>query len=261
MNPTCFVIQPFDGGRYDKRYKDIYEPAIVAAGLVPYRVDQDPRSEIPIEQIEDGIRNAAICFAEITVDNPNVWFELGYAISAQKPVVMVCAKDRERFPFDVQHRSIVRYSTDSASDFEELRTELIAKLKGTMDRQKEIGSLSGIKTVVQATSGLNGAEVVALVLIATHEKLNRHAMSGYQVNRDMTNAGYTDAACAMALRSLERRHFIRARIVEDYNEEYLGYLPEEGGWSWLDENEGQIQQKRPPVPALPLTFDADDLPF
>lgn len=41
---TCFVIQPFDGGPFDKRYDDVIAPAIVAAGLEPYRVDRDPRA-------------------------------------------------------------------------------------------------------------------------------------------------------------------------------------------------------------------------
>jgi hypothetical protein len=27
----CFVIQPFDAGKFDKRYQDVYAPAIVAA--------------------------------------------------------------------------------------------------------------------------------------------------------------------------------------------------------------------------------------
>lgn len=31
--PICFVIQPFDSGRFDKRFDDVYKPAIEAAGL------------------------------------------------------------------------------------------------------------------------------------------------------------------------------------------------------------------------------------
>ncbi|MBU0719064.1 MAG: hypothetical protein KJ749_12505 [Planctomycetes bacterium] len=39
----CFVIQPFDdGGEFDKRYEDVFLPAIRDAGLEPYRVDRDP---------------------------------------------------------------------------------------------------------------------------------------------------------------------------------------------------------------------------
>ena len=58
---TCFVIQPFDSGKFDKRYESVFKPAIEAAGLESYRVDRDPAVEVPIDAIEDGIRNAAIC--------------------------------------------------------------------------------------------------------------------------------------------------------------------------------------------------------
>ena len=54
--PSCFVIQPFDAGqRYDKRYHDVFEPAIRDAGFEPYRVDHDPGVSVPIVDIEKGI--------------------------------------------------------------------------------------------------------------------------------------------------------------------------------------------------------------
>jgi hypothetical protein len=100
---TCFVIQPFDdGGKFDKCYKDIFGPAIREAGLEPYRVDNDPGVSVPIDEIENGIRKAVVCLADITLDNPNVWFELGYALASEKPVCMVCSEARTfRYPFDV----------------------------------------------------------------------------------------------------------------------------------------------------------------
>ena len=79
---TCFVIQPFDGAKFDKRYTDIYKPAIEAAGLEAYRVDTDPGVQVPIDAIEKGIKQATICLADITTDNPNVWYELGFAFAS-----------------------------------------------------------------------------------------------------------------------------------------------------------------------------------
>jgi hypothetical protein len=74
---TCFVIQPFDAGNFDGRYRDIFKPAIQAADFEPYRVDEDPSVSIPIDVIEKQIRAAAAaCLADITTDNANVWFEL-----------------------------------------------------------------------------------------------------------------------------------------------------------------------------------------
>ena len=99
---TCFVIQPFDAGPFDKRYEDVFVPAIADAGLDPYRVDRDPAVAIPIDEIEQGIRRADVCLADISMPNPNVWFEIGYAIAAGKPVVLVCSHDpSRRFPFDI----------------------------------------------------------------------------------------------------------------------------------------------------------------
>lgn len=127
---TCFVIQPFDGGVFDKRYKDVFSPAIKNANLTPYRVDEDPSVSIPIQDIENGIREARICLVDITLDNPNVWYELGYAFSAKKPVVLVCSNERvTKFPFDIQHRSIIRYSSDSPSDFKKLKNAITIKIK------------------------------------------------------------------------------------------------------------------------------------
>jgi hypothetical protein len=120
--PTCFVMQPFDDGPFDRRYTDVIDPAIRAAGLEPYRVDKDPTVSIPIQDIEQGIRDSALCLADITLDNPNVWFELGFAIATGKEVVLICSNDRTtRFPFDVQHRTIIKYTTASTSDFEKLK--------------------------------------------------------------------------------------------------------------------------------------------
>ena len=37
----CFVIQPFDNDKYDKRFVDIFKPAIEKSGLEAYRIDKD----------------------------------------------------------------------------------------------------------------------------------------------------------------------------------------------------------------------------
>ena len=75
----CFVIQPFDNNKYDKRFVDIFKPAIENFGLEAYRIDKDLSVRIPIDEIERNITESQICFAEITTDNPNVWYELGFA--------------------------------------------------------------------------------------------------------------------------------------------------------------------------------------
>jgi hypothetical protein len=94
----CFVAQPFDNGEFDKRFAQVYDPAIKAANLEPYRVDRDPKASVVIDTIVSEIRSCSAFFVDVSTDNPNVWFELGLAIAYQQEVCIVCVERRERFP-------------------------------------------------------------------------------------------------------------------------------------------------------------------
>ena len=120
---------------------------IVECGFIPYRVDEDYGTDIPIEAIESGLKRSRIVIAEITTNNPNVWFELGFALALNKSIVLLCSDERRgKMPFDVRHRAILKYRTGSPSDFEELKRQLKlsiqARCKGTthqvvQDKQPE----------------------------------------------------------------------------------------------------------------------------
>ena len=175
--PTCFVIQPFDSGKYDKRFHDIYKPAVIAAGLEPYRVDYDPGVLVPIDAIEKGIKQAAICLADISADNPNVWYELGFAFASDRPVVMVCSEERagRKYPFDIQHRSIIPYMADAPSDFDKLRDSLTAKLKAISERSEVLDQIAG-RTPVNPIEGLTPMETLVLAVIAGDAFMPDHAV-------------------------------------------------------------------------------------
>lgn len=138
MNNQCFVIQPFDQ-KYNDRYQDTFKNAIIKAGLEPYRVDGDDSAKIPIETIEREIKLSKICFAEITTNNPNVWYEVGYASAMGKDVVLVCCiteRGDTPFPFDVRHKKIITYKGDSKSDFEKLESNICNTLKAYLSAER-----------------------------------------------------------------------------------------------------------------------------
>ena len=100
----CFVIQPFDNGKFDKRYADTFEPAIRAADSEPYRVDKDLSVSNLVEAITSGIDRSVAVLADLSLDNPNVWYELGHAIAQSKPFCLLCSDERSgRYPFDIGH--------------------------------------------------------------------------------------------------------------------------------------------------------------
>jgi hypothetical protein len=125
---TCFVIQPFSEP-YNQLYGEVFKSAITEAGLHPYRIDEDLGVRIPIDSIEKGIKEAVMCFAEISTNNPNVWYELGFAFACNKDIVMICSDKRtDDFPFDIRHRQIIKYRTNKPSDFEALKKAIITKI-------------------------------------------------------------------------------------------------------------------------------------
>lgn len=243
----CFVMQPFDGGAFDKRYDDVFAPAIKEAGLEAYRVDRDPSVSIPIDDIESGIINSKLCLAEITTDNPNVWFELGFAIAVPKEVILVCSDERRsKFPFDVQHRNIIRYKTESPQDFTQLKENITTRIKAVLNKQNEISKVSKISPVAD-TEGLSQHELVALVTVMQNSFISQDGATPYKVKEDMNNAGFTDIAVSLALRSLSQQAMIMTQTFSDsYGNDYLGYSVTPKGSDWLlNHQELLILRKEP----------------
>lgn len=263
--PRCFVIQPFDGGIFDKRYNDVFEPAIKDAGLEPYRVDRDPAVSIPILDIEKGIQDSEICLAEITSDNPNVWFELGYAIAVQKEVVLICSDERKtKFPFDVQHRSIIKYTTESASDFVNLKISITNRIVALLKKEKQISSLAS-SSPLNETEGLSTHEIVALATVMQNQFSPTDTVAAYQIKGDMNKAGFTDIAVSISLRSLSRKNMVASDMTSDFNgNEYAAYRVIEKGEDWLFKNQDKLvlQHENATSVATPAAMpDAGEIPF
>lgn len=243
---TCFVIQPFDAGKFDKRFDDVFAPAIRAAGLEPYRVDQDPNVEIPIDAIEKGISAASVCLADITTDNPNVWYELGYAFASGRPVVMVCSDERtgRKYPFDIQHRTIIPYLTDSAQDFEKLKQGITARIQALAQRGEAMRQLAETEQVAPV-EGLSQPELVALASIAGVRTEPDGGLSVHLAKQDVERAGFTPVGFALGLRRLHKKGFIALYEVEDRDGKYEAVKVTDEGWDWIERNEGKFILRKP----------------
>ncbi|MFL6681880.1 MAG: hypothetical protein ACJ8IK_26320 [Burkholderiaceae bacterium] len=260
--PTCFVMQPFDGGTFDSRFKEVFAPAIVDAGLEPYRVDEDPSVSIPIADIERGIRQSQVCLADISLDNPNVWFELGYAISCGKEVVLICSDARAtKFPFDVQHRTIIKYSTGTPSDFARLRSSITAKMTAYLAKAETLENVSEVTKLTSSDAGFSDHEIVALAAVTQNLNNTEDHASAYQIYRDMEASGYTRLASTFALKSLlQKKLLISGQYADQYEQEnYTGYELSESGWAWVLENQHRFALVKPKKAAT-TSFDDDDLP-
>ncbi|MDQ3288660.1 MAG: nucleoside 2-deoxyribosyltransferase [Pseudomonadota bacterium] len=265
----CFVIQPFDGGKFDKRFEDTFSPALKAADLVPYRVDRDPGATIPIEEIQSKIAAARICLADITLDNPNVWFELGYSIASGKDVILVCSTERTgHFPFDVQHRSIIRYSTESARDFDALKKGITDRATAILSRQEE---LQGIRQQIEPTQvyeGLEQHELATLVTVAQELVAPDGCIPVTSVRQDMERAGFTRLATTIAIRQLTDKGLLEQTTGHDYDgDSYPAMAMTASGFSWLVNNRSTLALTKAKPPRKNTSsgfaddFADDDIPF
>lgn len=244
--PKCFVIQPFDGGKFDKRFKDTFDPAIRDAGLEPYRVDQDPLVEVPIEAIEKGIRDAAICLADITTDNPNVWYELGYAFASRKSVVMVCSDERKgsRFPFDIQHRTVVGYQSESSSDFEQLQQKIKERIEGLLTKDERLRQLADNDSVAPR-EGLSQSELAVLAELAGESSLPESAMSVRSLKDAVERTGFTALGCNLGLKRLIKKEFVQSvDLYDEFGNDYSAMGLTQVAWDWIEANEDLFVLKR-----------------
>lgn len=126
---TCFVMMPF-GGWFDTYYKDIYVPAIKEAGFEPIRGDELFSTGSVVEQIWEQVVKAKVLLADLTGKNANVFYELGLAHAAKKPVVFTSAK-LEDVPFDLRHLRVILYEVNEPGWDGKLKSALTTYLKNT----------------------------------------------------------------------------------------------------------------------------------
>jgi hypothetical protein len=238
----CFVIQPFDNDKFDKRFVDIFEPAIQKAEFEAYRIDKDLSVRILIDDIEKGISESAICLAEITSDNPNVWYELGFAFACKKDVVLVCSDERQgKFPFDIQHRQVITYKTNSTSDFNILGDKITGKINAYKTKSKTINQLN--TTPVIETEGLKGHEIALLILIMENQISLEDSIPVFSLKNEMNKAGYTDIAISVGMRTLVKYMMIETFKATDYynDQDYLACRLTEKGNDWILSNQNLLQ--------------------
>jgi len=110
----CFVISPIGEEGSDVRqhaddvFKYIIEPAMKECEIEAIRSDQLEKPGLISEQMFRLIFEADLCIAVLTNHNPNVFYELAVAHSAQRPVIILIEKGQQ-LPFDVSGLRAIRY--------------------------------------------------------------------------------------------------------------------------------------------------------
>ncbi|MCP3104986.1 nucleoside 2-deoxyribosyltransferase [Myxococcus sp. K15C18031901] len=104
--PHAFVAMPFSPEFEDTYHYGILGP-VKAAGLLCERVDQAVFDGPIIQRIKERIDSAKVVIADLSLANPNVYLEVGYAWGRGRPTLLL-VRDVRELRFDVaSYRCIV----------------------------------------------------------------------------------------------------------------------------------------------------------
>lgn len=270
--PTAFVIQSFDSGKFDRRFNETIRPGIIKGGATPQRADQILGLQPIIQKIENAIQGADICVAEVTTDNPNVWLELGYALALNRPTIILCDKNvRERLPFDVQHRPVIFYTTESRSGYEDLESRIATEIKHAIEALAVEQNQPVLSSGAKDTGELKGYEISILAALLTAWSSSPHGSSSWEIENILDKANYTKTQIAMGLSNLNTRGYINQEMQQDRDEnDFYSYRITLNGIKWVHENEGSIEPVIPKsIPRtrivaskiIPDDFSDIDIPF
>ncbi|QSQ27222.1 hypothetical protein JY651_20925 [Pyxidicoccus parkwayensis] len=122
--PHAFVAMPFAPELEDTYHYGIQGP-VKAAGLLCERVDQAVFDGPIIQRIRERIDTAKVVIADLSMANPNVYLEVGYAWGKGRPTILM-VRDVRELRFDVASYRCIVYR--SIRDLETLLSRELERL-------------------------------------------------------------------------------------------------------------------------------------
>jgi hypothetical protein len=120
-------VAMFFATELDTAWRDGFEEAISATGLVPLRVDKKEHNEKICDVIVAEIRKSRLLVADVTLHRQGVYFEAGFAMGLGLQVVWTCRRDNlDACHFDTRQYSHVVWDTP-----EDLARRLRRRLEAT----------------------------------------------------------------------------------------------------------------------------------
>lgn len=117
IRPHAFVIMPFgkkkgaDGSIYDFNavYSELIKPTLESAGFESFRADEETTSGDILTDMFQELLLADLVLADMSIDNANVFYELGIRHALRKRGVVHIQAGRAYMPFDVFNVRTIPY--------------------------------------------------------------------------------------------------------------------------------------------------------
>ena len=139
---TCFYVTPIgDDGSEQRKHSDLFlgsivEPALEQFGLKVIRADAIDKPGTITRQIIDYLLRSRLVIADLSFQNPNVFYELAIRHAARLPVVQII-RSADRVPFDVQQLRTIRIDTSDIYSLvpriDTYRSEIASQVRRALD--------------------------------------------------------------------------------------------------------------------------------
>lgn len=106
--PQVFVVMQFTE-EYNQLYREVIKPICAEFGYEVIRGDNIYTNELIINDIAKSIREASLVIADITPNNANVYYEVGFSHGIRKPTILLSDRRLERPPFDISGFRMIFY--------------------------------------------------------------------------------------------------------------------------------------------------------
>ena len=141
-----FGTKPGPGGvavDFNRVYLELIKPALEAAGMVAFRADEEIRAgDIRVDMFQE-LLIADLVVADLTINNPNVWYELGVRHALRARGVVLISGGQSAKAFDVYTDRNLRYAIRDGgpdpdtvdADCERLREMIVATMESWHGRK------------------------------------------------------------------------------------------------------------------------------
>lgn len=142
----AFVLMPFDKS-FDDLYKMGVKETAAQLDIIAERVDEQIFQEGILERIYRQIDAADIIIADMTGQNSNVFYEVGYSHAKEK-ICILLTSNADDIPFDLKHHRHIVYG-ESITNLRDMLTEELVWAKQQIENVK----LSHIKVNIKDIYG------------------------------------------------------------------------------------------------------------
>lgn len=136
----CFVIMPFA-----QEFNDVYDTVVRAVTTSAkgvkvscVRLDQIKGAGRISSDLARELQEATLCIADVSGNQPNVLWEVGYAMALGRPVILI-TQDLRALPFDIKDVRAVEYHKTSLA--ESLFNTLVESVRHTIEGGESYTSL------------------------------------------------------------------------------------------------------------------------